>query len=51
MQQPGLDLPYGAEPGDGKIFLVFTNIRQKDVAKIPKVPGAPRKVNPARAIA
>ena len=26
------------------------NIWQEDIAKIPKVPGAPRNVNPARAI-
>ena len=32
------------------LFLVFTNIWQEDVAKIPKVPGAQRYVNMARAI-
>ena len=31
-----------------KIFMVFTYIWQKDVAKIFKVPGAQRDVNPAR---
>ena len=41
----------GALGSDGKTFyLVFNNIWLEDVAKIPKVPGAPRKLNPARAI-
>ena len=31
-----------------RLFLVFTYIWQEDVAKISKVPGAPRNVNPAR---
>ena len=30
-----------------RLFLVFTNIWQEDVAIIPKVPGAPRNVYPA----
>ena len=53
MQYPGLDLPYGTVPGaraQTVTFLVFTCIWQKDVAKIPKVPGAPRNVNPALVI-
>ena len=33
-----------------KLFLVFTNISQKDVAKISEVPKALHNVNPARAI-
>ena len=33
-----------------RLFLVFTYIWQEDVAIIPKVPGAPRNVNPARVI-
>ena len=33
-----------------RLFLVITYIWPEDVAKFPKVPGAPRKVNPARAI-
>ena len=37
---------------DGKTILVFTYIWQEDVAKIFKVPGAPRNsINPAWAIA
>ena len=55
MQKPEPHLPYGTEPvaprSDGKTYLVFSYIWQKDVAKIPKVPGVPRSVNPARAIA
>ena len=31
-----------------RLFLVFTNIWKEDVAIIPKVPGPPRNVNPAR---
>ena len=55
MQQPGRDLPNGAVPGalrsDGKtLFLVYTYVWQENVAKIFEVPGAPRNVNPARAI-
>ena len=56
MQYPGpSDLPYGIVPGvprsDGslRLFLVFTFIWQENAVKIPKVPGAPRNVNPARA--
>ena len=33
-----------------RLFLVFTCIWQEDDAKFPKVPGASRIVNPARAI-
>ena len=33
-----------------RLLLVFTYIWQEDVAKISKVPGAPRNENPARAI-
>ena len=33
-----------------RLFLVFTYIWQEDVAKISEVPGAPRNVNPARAM-
>ena len=52
-QLPGPDLPWGTVPGaprsDGKIFFgLFTYIWQEDVAIIPKIPGAPRNVNPAR---
>ena len=36
---------------EDKTILVFTYIWQEDVAKIFKVPGAPRNVNPAWAIA
>ena len=51
----GRDLPNGPVPGalrsDGKtLFLVYTYVWQEDVAKIYEVPGAPRNVNPARAI-
>ena len=38
----------GALRSNLKIFLVFTYIWQKDVAKISKVPGAQRDVNSAR---
>ena len=42
---------YGTVPGPPaqmvRLFLVFTYIWQEDVAKIPKVPGAPCNVNPA----
>ena len=40
-------------PQMARYFLGFIYIRQEDVAKIPKVPGAlaPRNVNPARTIA
>ena len=37
-----------ARRADGETFLVFTYIWQEDVAKISKVPGAPRNVNPVR---
>ena len=41
----------GALRSDGKtLFLVYTYVWQEDVAKIFKVPGAPRNVNPVRAI-
>ena len=40
----------GAPRSDGETFVVFTYIWQEDVAKISKVPGAPRNVNSARAI-
>ena len=33
-----------------RLFLVFTNIGQEDVAIIPKVPGAPSNVYPAPGI-
>ena len=33
-----------------RLFALFTNNRQKDVAKIPQMPGALRNVNLARAI-
>ena len=37
----------GALRSDGKtLFLVYTYVWQEDVAKISKVPGAPRNVNP-----
>ena len=46
------DLSYGRVPGapcsDGKTF--FCYIWQEDIAKISKVPGAPRNVNQARVI-
>ena len=32
------------------LFLVYTYVWQEDVAKIFKVPGAPRNASPARAI-
>ena len=49
------DLPYGTVLGalrsDGNtLFLVYTYVWQKDVVKIFIVPGAPRNVDPARAI-
>ena len=41
----------GALRSDGKtLFLVYTYVWLEDVAKISKVPGAPRNVNPAWAI-
>ena len=51
----GRDLPYGPVPealhsGGKALILVYTYVWQEAVAKIPKVPGAPRYVNPARAI-
>ena len=55
MQKPGRNLPYDTvlEPCARMIrlcFLVFPYICQEDVAKIFKMPGAPRSVNPAWAI-
>ena len=50
MQQPAPYLPCGTVPGPRAqigLLLVFTYIWQEDVAKIPKVPGALRSVNPA----
>ena len=38
----------GAPSWNRKIFMVFTYISEKDAAKISKVPGAKRYVNPAR---
>ena len=38
----------GAPSWNCKTFLVFTYISEKDAAKISKVPGAERDVNPAR---
>ena len=37
-----------ASRSDGETFFFFTCIGQEDLAKIPKVPGAQRDVNPAR---
>ena len=37
----------GAPRLNGKIFLYFTSFWQESAPKIPKVPGAPRNVNPA----
>ena len=52
MQQPELNLFYGTVPGPHaqmvRLFFFFTYIWQEDLAKIPKVPGAQREVNPAR---
>ena len=52
MQQPEPDLFYGTVPGlcvqMVRLFYIFTYIWQEDIAKIPKVPGAQRDVNPAR---
>ena len=52
MQQPGLDLPYGTVPGPCsqmvRLFLVFIYIWREEFAKIFKVPGVSRSVNPAR---
>ena len=52
MQQPEPDLFYGTVPGPRaqmvRLFFFFTYIWQKDLAKIPEVPGAQRNVNPAR---
>ena len=51
MQQPEPDLFCGTEPGPRtqmvRLFFIFTYIWQQDLAKIPKVPGAQRDVNPA----
>ena len=52
MQQPEPDLFYGTVPRPRaqmvRLFFFFTYIWQEDLAKIPKVPGAQRDVNPAR---
>ena len=53
MQQPEPDLFHGTVPGPRAqmvrlFFIIFTYIWQEDLAKIPKVPGAQRDVNPAR---
>ena len=40
----------GAPLSDGKNFLVFTYIWQKDFAKFSEVPWAPRNVNPSLSI-
>ena len=52
MQQPEPDLFYGTVPEPRaqivRLFFVFTCIWLEDLAKIPKVPGAQRDVNPAR---
>ena len=54
MQQPEPDLPYGTVPRPRaqmvRLVLVFTFIWQENVAKLPKVPGAPRTLNPTREI-
>ena len=52
MQSPEPELLYSKVPRARthmiRLFWVFTYIWQEDVALIPKVPGAPRNVNPAR---
>ena len=52
MQQPAPYLACGTVPEPRAqivgLLLVFTNIWQKNVAKILKVPGAPCNVNPAK---
>ena len=52
MQQPEPDLFYGTVPGPRaqmvRLFFFFTYIWQEDLAKIPKVPGAQRDINPVR---
>ena len=53
MQQPESDLFYGTVPGPRaqmvRLFLLHLQyIWQEDLAKIPKMPGAQRDVNPAR---
>ena len=52
IQYPAPCLPYGTVPEPRAqivgLLLVFTYIWLVDVAKIPKVPGALRNVNPAR---
>ena len=54
MQQPEPDILYGTVPGaphlDGKTFFGLHLCLAEDVAKISKVPGAPRNVYPARAM-
>ena len=52
MQLPAPYLACGTVPGPRAqivgLFLVFTYIWLKEVAKIRLVPGAPRNLNPAR---
>ena len=51
MQQPAPFLPYRTVPEPRALIVgLFWSslIWQEDTAKIPKVPGAPRIVNPAR---
>ena len=54
MQEPGPDLSYGTVPGARAqmvrlfLYLHLQYIWQENLAKIPKVPGAQRNVNPAR---
>ena len=52
MQQPEPYLFYGTVPGPRaqmvRLFFFFIYFWQKDPAKIPKVPGDQRDVNPAQ---
>ena len=53
MQPPEPNLFYGTVPGPRTqmvrlFFFIFTYIWQEELAKIPKVSGAQRDVNPAR---
>ena len=52
MQQPKPDLFFGTVPGPRaqmvRLFFIFTSIWKEDRAKIPKVPGTQRDLNPAR---
>ena len=56
MQYPGPDLPWHsarAPRSDGEAFFFWSSpilYLEEDVAKLPRVPGGPRNVNPARAI-